>query len=295
MLSKNLIRRQLTKKSGIFFEYWRIKRAVPNSFVSIDQNPNLTRGGKEYLLEKYFEVPDIGQKPLKDLTSKDLYRIFNLSTIPEISQKQYWVRKFDINDIDWESWFQINTINPLLPRNIKDYNYKIFFNLVNTETRLLLMKYSNGKCVSCKVNNENLEHLLFSCCNVTPIWSYAKQIIDSTWPGISITRIEALSGTWRDGISNENLILNMIYGIIRFHIWKIRNRIKYDRETISVSQSICILKWELLNHLELLSSNKKNDERSMSIYKDLIIRLKITPIEGSRQPRKRKLSQICNQ
>ena len=294
VLSKDLIKSQLTKKSGIFFEFWQLKKAVPISFDSIEPNQGLIRGGKDYLLNNYFEVPDIGLKPLKDLTSKDLYRIFNLDNIPDISSKRYWVRKFDINDIDWESWFRVNTINPLLPRNVKDYNYKIFFNLVNTESRLLLMKYSNGICSTCKSNKENLEHLLFSCSNATPIWSYAKKILDKVWPGVTITRLEALSGSWRDGVSNKNLVLNMVYGIIRFHIWKIRNRIKYDGETITTPQSIRILKWELLNHLELLELDKKVDRILLPIFKDLIIRLKNTPIDENFQTRKRRLNHSNN-
>ena len=293
-LSKNKIKSQLTKKSGLFFEFWQLKRAVPQSFDLIEPNQDLIVGGKEYLLNSYYEVPDSGLKPLKDLTSKDLYRIFNLSFIPEISSKRYWTRKFDTNDIDWGNWFQVNIINPLSPRSVKDFNYKIFFNLVNTETRLLLMKYSSGKCVNCKINNENLEHLLFSCISVTPIWSYAKKILDKTWPGISITKIEAISGTWKDGVTNENLMLNMVFGIIRFHIWKIRNRIKYDNEQISSSQSIRILKWELLNHLELLSSNKKYDKDLRPKITSLINRLRQTPIDNVNHARKRRFTYLSN-
>ena len=154
------------------------------------------------------------------------------------------------------------------------------------------MKFSKGICTNCKIHNENLEHLLFSCCNVSPIWSYAKKILDSTWQGLYITKIEAISGSWRNGSSNKNLILNMIFGIIRFHIWKIRNRIKFDNEEISTSQSITILKFELLRHLELLSSNKNRDKDLRPILNGLIDRLRQTPIERVNQNRKRKLSSI---
>ena len=86
----------------------------------------------------------------------------------------------------------------------------------------------------------------------------------------------------------------MIYGIIRFHIWKIRNRIKYDGETITTPQSIRILKWELLNHLELLELDKKIDINLIPILKDLIIRLRNTPIDESFQTRKRRLNHSNN-
>ena len=293
-LSKDMIKSHLTRKSGIFFEFWQLKRAVPNSYDLIEPNQMLISGRKEFLLNNYYKVPDIGMKPLKDLTSRELYNIFNLGNIPEISSKRYWARKFDNDDIDWENWFQVNTINPFLPRSVKDYNYKIIFNLVNTETKLLLMKFSNGKCANCKLHNENLEHLLFSCCNVSPIWSFAKRILDKTWPGVSITKIEAISGSWIDGASDENLILNMVYGIIRFHIWKIRNRIKYDKEEVSISKSIGILKWELLRHLEILSTNKECDNNLRPIFTGLIDRLRETSFEYASQNRKRKFTSISN-
>ena len=67
-----------------------------------------------------------------------------------------------------------------------------------------------------KSNKENLEHLLFSCSNATPIWSYAKKILDKVWPGVTITRLEALSETWREAVSNKKPCTkySMIYGII---------------------------------------------------------------------------------
>ena len=283
-----MIKSHLNIKSGIFFEFWRLKRAIPSSFDIIDPNHDLITGGKEFLLGRHFEVPDIGLKALKDLSSKELYNIFNRSNVPEMPSKRYWAKKLDNDDIDWETWFSLNTINPYLPRTVKDYNYKIMFNLVNTEAKLFLMKFSNGKCVSCKIHNENLEHLLYGCAKAAPIWNFITRLINGIWPRILFTNKEALLGFWKDGVSNDSLILNTITGIVRFHLWKIRNRIKYGHEEVSDIQSIKILKWELLNHLDLLKSNKKHEPSLSILINELIDRLRQSSHDRDNQSRKRK-------
>ena len=45
-LTKNMIKSKLTKKSGIFFEFWQLKRAVPNTYNLIEPNQILIVGGK---------------------------------------------------------------------------------------------------------------------------------------------------------------------------------------------------------------------------------------------------------
>ena len=292
-LSKQLIKSKLTKKSGIFFEFWRMKKAVPNTISKIEYNENLINGGKEFILNQHIEVPDVGLKPLKDLTSKELYSIFNLSNIPDIPSKRYWSRKFNIDDIDWKTWYQVNTVNHFLPRPVKDYNFKIIYNLVNTERKLFMMKYSTGKCVNCKIHTENLEHLLYSCSNVKHIWHFTSKILKDIWPHVGIGNIEAISGLWNSGVSNEILIINTIIGIVRFHIWKIRNRIKYGQEVIPSIKSLIILKCELLQHLGMLKSSKKCNPEVRSLLEGVIGKIKNTPLQDiDKITRKRKVDCI---
>ena len=294
-LSKDMIKTCLKKRSGIFFEFWRLKKAVPNSFQTIDANQDLITGGKDFLLNRYMEVPNVGLKPLRELSSKELYNIFNLSSLPDMPSKRYWAKKFDNDNIDWETWFTVNTINPYLPRSAKDYNYKIMFNLVNTETKLFHMKFSNGKCVICKIHNENLEHLLYGCANATPIWNFITKIINGIWPSVLFSKQEAISGFWKNGISNEILILNMITSIVRFHLWKTRNRIKYGNEEISTFQSITILKWELTHHLELLKSNKKCEPMILKLFENIICKLQQNQHQTFNQTtRKRKFERVSS-
>ena len=157
------------------------------------------------------------------------------------------------------------------------------------------MKFSNGKCVICKIHNENLEHLLYGCANATPIWNFIKKIINGIWPSVLFSKQEAISGFWENGISNEILILNMITSIVRFHIWKTRNRIKYGNEEISTFQSITTLKWELTHHLELLKSNKKCEPMILKLFENIICKLQQNQHQTFNQTtRKRKFERVSS-
>ena len=51
--------------------------------------------------------------------------------------------------------------------------------------------------------------------------------------------------------------------ITRFHLWKIRNKIRYDFESIPICKKITILKWSLLNHITLL---KKSHNKLIDLF-----------------------------
>ena len=73
-------------------------------------------------------------------------------------------------------WFDCNFVNDLVPRKCKDFNWKIFYGQVNTETRLEKMNMSNGMCVVCENGKENLEHLLIDCRHVYGIWDAVERL-----------------------------------------------------------------------------------------------------------------------
>ena len=57
---------------------FQMKRAVPETVGLFDKNENVVNGGKDFLLQMHFDIPDNGIKSLKELTSKDIYMIFYL-------------------------------------------------------------------------------------------------------------------------------------------------------------------------------------------------------------------------
>ena len=81
--------------------------------------------------------------------------------------------------IDWNLCFDCNFFNNLMPRKCKDFNWKIFYKQVNTETSLEKMNMSNGMCVVCENGKENLEHLLIDYGHVYGIWDAIARLIKS--------------------------------------------------------------------------------------------------------------------
>ena len=255
--NENSIKNKLKHKAGFIFEMKQIKKTLPNRLNMSDSNQQWINGGKDVLLQQEFLVPEVGIKSLSDLTAKDIYNIFLLNKFPVMPSKQYWLDKFQLDNINWESWFSVNLTNKLLPRKCKDFNWKVFHGLVNTEVKLKHMKYSDGFCKVCRSGLiENLEHLIYECPNSYRIWNNVEEIIKK-WLGFSYTmgKIQSLAGVWEtksNTISAEVLIINVLASISRYHLWKVRSSIRYGNESISFTGSARMLKWSLVQHMKLL-------------------------------------------
>ena len=67
----------------------KIRRVLPHQLVDNLPNNDLLYGGKEEILQMQINIPNFGTKPLRDLTSKDIYRIFLISRVPVIPSHRY--------------------------------------------------------------------------------------------------------------------------------------------------------------------------------------------------------------
>ena len=177
----------------------------------------------------------------------------------DIRSKHYWCEKFQVSDFDWQEIFQQNFINEYLPRKCKDFNWKLFHGLVNTESRLKNMRYSDGSCKSCTSGSiENMEHLLIHCKYNLHIWrrieNIVKVFLDETY---TLDTLEVMLGYWNiseNHFSTDIKIVNVIMGICRYHIWKMRNNIKYgNAEDIGYTRSVMFLKLSIESHFQLLT------------------------------------------
>ena len=110
--------------------------------------------------------------------------------------KDYCCKKLRVDEFDWEMWFTQNFMKKLLPRKVKDFNWKLFHGLVNTETRLRQMKYSDGMCKICSTQcTEDIQYLLFACGENKTIWKIIDKIIlGSFGRAINVNINEAISG-----------------------------------------------------------------------------------------------------
>ena len=204
--------------------------------------------------------------------------IFLLSNIPDIPSKRYWEQKLNINEIDWDIWFKVNSTNKYMPRPEKDFNWRLMYNLVNFNSKLRLMKhpdgrpYSDGICDVCH-NGEisNAEHLLFKCQNSSIIWVKIEALLSYVEEErVTIGMHQALTGFWQDGVEDKILLKNTVVSIVKYHLWKVRNSIKYDNKSIDLVGSCRILISLLINHIEiLLKIYSQND-----IVKRYLLKLK---------------------
>ena len=279
IIDEGAIKQKLSNRSNFFFEIYKLKKALPrtnkpNNLPIISSETD----EKDTLLKAGFKVPQQGIKTLEELSSRDIYNIFLLSTLPEIKSKGYWRCKLNVTDPDWDSWYKANLTNPLTPRKAKDFNWKVFHGLVNHEARLKLMNYSkDGFCKVCKNNiTENLEHMLFSCNNSITIWNKTETIINK-WlteigeNNIRINKSVVLSYAHINNPDNISFIINTVISIVRFHMWKIRNRIRYDSENISLYKNFKILQGTIVEHIKILQISNKDKPEG-----DIFLKLKRT-------------------
>ena len=114
--------------------------------------------------------------------------------------------------------------------------------------------YSDGKCDVCRNGDiSNGEHLIFKCQNSYQIWKKIEVLMSYVnQKRVTIEMQQALTGFWQEGIGDETLLNNMVISITRYHLWKVRNSIKYDNKSIDLIGSSRILKSSLINHVDTL-------------------------------------------
>ena len=165
---------------------------------SVSAENGVVEGGKDFILDYVINIPNSETKTLKDMSSKDIYNVFNLSNPPIIPSHNYWSEKFDNDDINWDSWYEVNIINKYSPRPCKSFNFRVLHGEVNTESVLKHFRHANGQhysdgiCLMCHPNRhadtssqsstssgieESLEHLLFYCPDSRKIWKIIQSLL----------------------------------------------------------------------------------------------------------------------
>ena len=85
-----------------------------------------------------------------------------------IPSKGYWDTKYP--NIDFEFIVKYLFMSKILSRKCQVFNWRIFHGQINTESRLLRMKLSNGTCKICKNAIENIDHMLILCTGIKSVW-----------------------------------------------------------------------------------------------------------------------------
>lgn len=259
---------KLLRKAGFMFEMSIIKHSIPDIwktkvFDIVDENEQNIDIIQNILDTKY-KLPCGKEKSLSNLTSKDIYQILLFSNKTIIRSKGYWSRQFPDRELIWNDWFHYNFVNKSLPRKCKDFNWRIFHGLVNTESRLKAMKYSDGICKVCKGDFENLKHLLSECTKLGNLWKEIEIIIKIIEPEFSLNDFHKIAGYFKRDLSSD--IINVILTICRWCIWKSRNLCKYENENSDEIKLTHWVKHEIKQHLILL---QRKDDRVLVIVENL--------------------------
>ena len=159
----------------------------------------------------------------------------------------------------------MNITNQSTPKNCLDFNWKLLHGLVNTEKKLKTMKLSNGICKMCNSNSsEDLTHLLCECEHAKIIWNNLQNVFDKWGVGLQIDKSHIISGFRPINLTQEANFINTILSITRFHIWKIRNKVKYGQENITIHENINSFKYYLTQHLITLEGSNTTREHEIT-------------------------------
>ena len=134
---------------------------------------------------------------------------------------------------------------------------------------------SNGKCHLCQTQNaiqniETLQHLFFHC-NVTKliinelntILKNSNMLIDT-----NINEINMILGFF--GGSENDFVLNTVIFYSKWELWKIRNKIKYDKVRLQNAYILDIWKKNVKKSLTSLLGNKRNKTINKHILQNII-------------------------
>ena len=142
IIQQNEIYHRLKNIAGYMFKLQTIKTCFSQGcFKSLILN-EYGNPQDRAILDATFRLPNGLPKP----PTKDLYSIVLYNRTVQIPSKLQWLHKFDNIDNKWMVWFQNYLVNDLLPRQCRDFNWKLFHGQINTENRLQRMSLSDGKC-----------------------------------------------------------------------------------------------------------------------------------------------------
>ena len=243
------------KKGNIIFDISKLNNALRN----IDKDNIIPQS--RLFNNMCYKIPGTQvNKNVYDLTSKDIYNILSDNYV-EIKSKTYWQGKFQNVQFDFDVWFSNLFMSCVMPNKILDFNWRIFHGQVLTEKRLFKMKMSNGICIVCKKEIEDIFHLLLFCEHVQYIWNFVEKvtsIIESN--NVNLTVFKKMIGN----IEKEDKfdLYNLIVSIVRWEIWKYRCYLKRDVNAVRYN-IICKIKLAICEKLNMLQMSKVKVNRAV--------------------------------
>ena len=160
-----------------FFYYSRLRHAIPNFLLSSSSSSTEEKVVKEYI--EPLTVPTLysngRELKIENLTSKQFYQLLEENKV-EIELPVYWPKRIDKEVNSWKS-VVIRIIVKVKENKLKEFNFKIIYNLIPTKRNLFLWKLRNDDiCEVCK-SVEDLQHTFVYCQLHHYFYSKLKHII----------------------------------------------------------------------------------------------------------------------
>ena len=141
-------------KSNVFFDFAKLKKAIPKKLLEKENNCQLER--TDLQIPRIFNGDKI--KRLHELTGKQYYNILSLNDgVPRCCL--YWEKYLD-KDIDWPNCLKRNLVN-MQENKLKEFHFKILYNLIPVRKNILKWNFSpDDLCKSCN-ESEDIIHAFY--------------------------------------------------------------------------------------------------------------------------------------
>ena len=142
--------------------------------------------------------------------------------------------------------------------NFDDYfNWRIFHGQIVTEKRLKIMKLSNGMCILCKADIEDVTHVFTKCPYFKPVRSCVEFIVNHLGIGRLLPFNMIVGFLDSDKIYD---VINMVLSMARWVTWKTRCTLKFEKTSEKQTPAEYQFKYSLKKHtVTLLKSNAISD------------------------------------
>ena len=160
-----------TAKAKLFFDYSKLKKAIPYVWKN---------NVKESLR---LEVPTVSiskrEKEVNSLSSKIFYHILVTNKICVDESPSYWADLVD-TDVNWKNIFHRN-LKSIKENKLKQFNFKLLYNLIPTKRMLFLWKLSNyDTCETCNCK-EDVVHAFVLCKNNIPFFERLIEMVGTVY------------------------------------------------------------------------------------------------------------------
>ena len=259
-LDKDKILHKLKNKSGFVFEFAKLNKSIPEELLE-NNKPDVYPS----FHENYYNIPGKEKsRHIYELSTKDIYLIMLHGENYERKSEKYWKTFFRNLDINFSMLYSKLFVSKIIPRNVLDFNWRIFNGQVLTEKKLKLMKLSNGICICCHQGSEDITHLFIECLYFKDLWTKIKLILHTIIDDIDLQPFNQLFGFLLNGCKID--VVNMILSMTRWYIWKRRCVLKYETKKQTMLKTEDEFTLYLKNHLMvIMKSDQARDKLLQTI------------------------------